>query len=517
MPTLPTLGRALLSDPAFQARQDVHTPDASLLDLPERALQFGTGAFLRGFVDYFLDAANRGGHFAGRVVMVGSTGSGRDQLLNDQDGLYTLSMQGLVDGVPTTENRVIGSVSRALSARDEWPAVLECARSPELELVFSNTTEVGIALDEEDSPTLEPPRSFPGKLTRFLHERAKAFAFDPARGVVVIPCELIADNGDRLREIVLALAARWGLEPEFAKWIEEAVPFCNTLVDRIVPGAPVGEQRERLVAELGYQDAMLTACEVYRLFAIQADGAVAARLGFAAADPGIILTDDVNPYRERKVRLLNGTHTMMAPAALLAGCETVREALEHPTLGRFVDRVLYDEIVPTLDVEGADRFARDVHDRFANPFIRHALIDITLQETMKLRVRIVPSIVRYAEERGVAPDSLAFGFAAYLLFMRGDLQAERAAAGLPVPRDDQGERVRALWGPLGGEPDEAALAGLVRAVCSDETLWEADLDVVPGFTAAVTTHLLRMLQSGVLPALELHLGAAQQSEIAPVP
>jgi tagaturonate reductase len=312
---------------------------------------------------------------------------------------------------------------------------------------------------------------------------------------------------------VLALATRWGLEPEFAGWVEAAVPFCNTLVDRIVPGTPTGEQRERMRAELGYDDEMLTVCEVYRLFAIQADDSVRARLGFAAADPGIILTADVRPYRERKVRLLNGTHSVMAPAALLAGCETVREAMEHPLLGRFVDRVLFEEIAPTLDVAGAEEFAREVRDRFANPFIRHALFDITLHETMKLRVRIVPIILRYTELRGIAPDSLAFGFAAYLLFMRGELQAQRAQAGLSVPKDDQGERVRALWAALDGAPDEAALDGLVRTVCSDEKLWSADLDSVPGFTAAVTTHLLRILQSGVQPALELHLAAAQQAEL----
>ncbi|HEX2095704.1 MAG TPA: hypothetical protein VHG28_25120, partial [Longimicrobiaceae bacterium] len=252
MPDLPTLGRALVSSPAFQAREDLVVPAPGLLDLPERVVQFGTGAFLRGFVDCFVDQANRDGLFGGRVVMVGSTGSGRDQVLNRQDGLYTLSSQGIAGGAPRREHRVIASVSRALSARDEWAEVLACARNPELELVFSNTTEVGITLDEGDSAELSPPRSFPGKLTRFLFERARAFDYDPARGVVVLPCELIEDNGDRLKEIVLTLAERWGLGDDFARWVREAVPFCNTLVDRIVPGTPAPEVREQLFAELGY-------------------------------------------------------------------------------------------------------------------------------------------------------------------------------------------------------------------------------------------------------------------------
>ncbi|HEV2736893.1 MAG TPA: tagaturonate reductase, partial [Longimicrobiaceae bacterium] len=476
---LPTLGRDLAASPAFQARRDLGVPTPELLALPEKAVQFGTGAFLRGFVDHFLDAANRAGRFGGRVVMVGSTGSGRDQVVNDQDGLYTLSVQGIADGTPRREHRVVGSVSRALSAPDEWAEVLACARDPELELVFSNTTEVGIALDEEDRADMEPPRSFPGKLARFLYERARAFDFDPARGVVVLPCELIEDNGDRLRGIVLALAERWGLGGEFARWIADAVPFCNTLVDRIVPGAPMGGQREEIVAGLGYEDGLLTACEPYRLFAVQADEAVRARLGFAAADPGVVLTDDVAPFRERKVRLLNGAHTVTVPAALLAGCATVREAVEHESVGRLLRRALFEEIAPFVDAPGAGEFAREVLDRFANPYVHHALWDITLQATMKMRVRVVPSILQYAARTGQAPESLAFGFAAYLLFMRGDLQAGRREAGLPIPPDDGGERIRGLWAALSDE-SPAALRGLARAACADADTWGADLAAVPG-------------------------------------
>lgn len=503
---LPTLGRALAASPALQARRDLAVPAPELLELPEKAVQFGTGAFLRGFVDFFLDAANRAGRFGGRVVMVGSTGSGRDQTVNDQDGLFTLSVQGIADGAPRREHRVVGSVSRALSAADEWPAVLACARAPELELVFSNTTEVGIALDEEDRADMEPPRSFPGKLTRFLYERARAFQFDPARGVVVLPCELIEDNGDRLRGIVLALAERWGLGDEFARWIRESVPFCNTLVDRIVPGAPTGAQREEIVAELGYEDALLTACEPYRLFAIQAEGPVRERLGFAAADPGVVLTGDVGPFRERKVRLLNGAHTVTVSAALLAGCATVREAVEHESVGRLLRRALFEEIAPFVEAPGADRFAREVLDRFANPYVQHALWDITLQATMKMRVRVVPSILQYAAGTGRVPESLAFGFAAYLRFMRGDLQAARREAGLPVPADDQGERIRGLWSAL-PEASPAALRALARAACADADTWGADLSAVPGFADAVADALERVHREGVPAALEAHLAA----------
>ncbi|HEX8212259.1 MAG TPA: tagaturonate reductase [Longimicrobium sp.] len=501
--TFPRLGRALVSSPEFQARHDVAVPAPELLDLPEKVVQFGTGAFLRGFVDAFLDTANREGRFAGRVVMVGSTGSGRDEVLSAQDGLYTLALQGIADGAPHREHRIIASVSRALSARAEWDEVLACARDPQLELVFSNTTEVGIVLDEGDEPNLDPPRSFPGKLARFLYERAQAFAYDPAHGVAVIPCELIEDNGDRLRDIVLELAERWAFSPDFAAWVREAVPFCNTLVDRIVPGAPTEEEGARLREELGYEDGLVTTSEVYALFAIQAPAAARARLGWAESDARIVLAGDVAPYRERKVRLLNGGHTITVPAALLAGCTTVREAVEHESVGRFLRRAMFEEIVPIVDAPGAERFAREVLDRFANPFVHHALWDITLQGTMKMKVRVVPSILDYAQRNGSVPDSLAFGFAAYLLFMRGDLHAARAAQGLPVPRDDQAERLRALWSKAGGAN------AVARPACADETLWGTDLTQVPGFADAVARHLARMDREGVPAALEAHLAGAR--------
>ena len=510
MQPLPTLSRALACSPDFQRRTDVLPPVPAHLDLPEKAVQFGTGAFLRGFVEYFLDEANRRGRFGGRVVAVGSTGSGRDQVLNEQGGLYTLSTAGVEAGAPRQAHRVIASLSRALSAAAAWNDVLACARNPALELVFSNTTEVGIALDEGDDPTLAPPRSFPGKLARFLHERAVTFDYDRARGVVVLPCELVEDNGDRLREIVLAIGRRWGLGDAFARWVEAAVPFPNTLVDRIVPGAPSGEQAERLLATLRYRDALLTTCEVYRLFAIEGGDALRGRLPFADADLGIVVAEDITAYRERKVHLLNGAHTLMAPVALLAGCETVLDAVRHETVGHFIRRATLDEIAPGLGVPFAHAYARDVLDRFANPYVRHALIDITLHGTTKMRVRVVPSVVRYAERTGRAPASLAFGFAAYLLFTRGALQEERRRAGLHVPPDDRAERVRAAWASLGGH-DDAALAELVYAVCSDGSLWGADLTALPGFADAVLEHLGRMARAGVPAALDAHLAAAASS------
>ncbi|HET9002684.1 MAG TPA: tagaturonate reductase [Gemmatimonadaceae bacterium] len=509
------LTRALLRTPGLGAGAGLIVPSEAQLDLPERAVQFGTGAFLRGFIDFFVDEANRRGEFNGRIVAIGSTESGRDARINDQDGLYTLSSRGIVDGELQVEHRIVGSVSRALSAQRDWDAVLECARSPELRVVFSNTTEVGISLDNNDrDPDAAPPPSFPGKLTRFLLERGRAVDFDAEQGVVVVPCELIEDNGDKLREMVLTLAARWRVEPEFAEWLDMGVPFCNTLVDRIVPGAPAPGEAATLAAALGYDDAMLTTAEAYRLFAIElpttggdfgGEGDIGDRLGFTNADSGIVLAHDITPFRMRKVRMLNGTHTISVSLALLAGCTTVREAVEHPAVGRFIRRALLDEISSATRVAGGAQFAREVLDRFANPYIRHELVDITLQGTMKMRVRVVPSIVDYAARHGQAPASLAFGFAAFLFYMRGDAADARRAAGERVPADDHADEVRALWRDSDGS--ETALAGVAKRACSAESLWGADLTTVPGFLEAVTETLIRIERDGVVAALDAHLDA----------
>ena len=496
----PRLSRDLVASPAFAGRRDVDLPPTAALDLPERVVQFGTGAFLRGFAEYFVDEANRAGTFDGSIVAVASTDSTRDVLLNEQDGLFTLAIQGIEDGVARRHHRIVASLSRAISARDAWDGVLALARDPNVELVISNTTEIGITLDETDRFDDAPPKSFPAKLTRFLFERARAFDFDASRGLIVLPCELIEDNGDTLRAVVQQHAARWRLDPRFASWLAAGVKFCNTLVDRIVPGAPVREEAERAQDLFGYRDGLLTTCETYALFAIEGDDDVRRRLRIADADSRIIVTPDIRPYRERKVRILNGGHTISVPLALLAGLATVREAVEHPRIGAFMRRAILDDIVPTLDVPDAEAFANDVLARFANPYIRHALIDITLYGTTKMRVRIVPSILAYGDRFNRPPAALAFGFAAYLAFMRGEVQSERRVAGLSVPEDRDGERIRDAWHGIDLHSADD-LTAFVARLCGDRMLWGADLTAVPGFCALVAEHLVRIRRRGIVGAL----------------
>ncbi|HUP90529.1 MAG TPA: tagaturonate reductase [Longimicrobiales bacterium] len=474
--------------------------DDRLMDLPEKAVQFGTGAFLRGFIESFIDNANRRGAFKGRIVAIGSTGSGRDNKINEQDGLYTLAMRGIANGAPHSEYQLITSLNRALSANDQWSEVLACARNPSIEIIFSNTTEAGIRLDDADfadSPERHVPRSFPAKLTRFLYERARAFDFAGERGVVVVPCELIEDNGAVLKGLVLETARRWSLDERFDAWIERYVPFCNTLVDRIVPGQPEASELKAAWQDLGYRDEMLTACEIYRLLAIEADTKTAARLTFAHGNTDIIIADDITPYRERKIRLLNGTHTIMVPAALLAGCEIVSEAVQDDQVGPFIHRVLFGELVPSTDVADAEEFAGQVIDRFSNPFIRHALVDITLQQTMKMRLRIIPAIIDYVAAIGRVPASLALGFAAFLLYVR-DVRADERV-------DESAGRIRALW----RKSNEGDIASVV---CGDASLWGYDLNQdAPGFAEAVGEYVVAIGKSGIRPVLEQHLAAQQRA------
>jgi len=401
------------------------------------------------------------------------------------------------------EHRVIASVSRALSATAQWDAVLALARNPDIEIIISNTTEIGIVYDDGDRPDLHPPRSFPGKLTRYLHERARAFNYDSARGVTVLPCELIEQNGAKLREIVLLLATNWKLGERFVRWIEESVSFCDTLVDRIVSGAPRAHRSSEVESELGYRDELVTVCEPYRLFAIGANPGTRARLAALVTGDSMMLTDDVTPYRERKVRILNGAHSGVVSLALLCGCETVFDAATDTDVGRFIRQVVLDEILPTVALPGAERFAREVLERFANPFIAHSLMDITLHGTTKYRLRVVPSIVSYARTRKHPPPALSLGFAAFLFFLRGDIQAQRTARGLPVPPDDAAGRILALWAKF-GDSDES-FAELARSACSDSTLWGTDLSTISGFADTIADNLSAIARHGARSALVSNL------------
>lgn len=477
--------------------------DESLFVLPEKVLQFGTGVLLRGLPDYFIDKANRRGVFNGRVVVVKSTDGGDLDAFDRQDGLYTLCMRGLVNGKAVAENVICSSISRVLSAAKQWEQVLQCAHNPALTIIISNTTEVGIELLKEDIHQ-QPPVSYPGKLLAFLNERYKAFGGSPKCGMVIVPTELISDNGKKLAAIVLELAHLNGLDEGFIDWLQQSNRFCNSLVDRIVPGKPVADKKKSLEAQLGYQDDLVTMSEVYSLWAIEGDQYVREQLAFASVDKGIVITDDIALFKELKLRLLNGTHTLSCGVAFLAGLSTVNQAMNDALLSGFIKELMLSEIgraipYPIAEAESA-AFAAKVIDRYANPSIEHQWISITLNYTSKLKMRVVPVLLRYCQLYGTVPENISIGFAAWLLFMKAVKKEGNvywgAYDGQAYPiKDEMAGYFFNHWQNLSPE-------NLVNTVLGDASLWEEDLTKIPGFTASVADNLNKIMQQGMLDLLQ---------------
>ncbi len=378
-----------------------------LRQAPERVLQFGEGNFMRAFVDYFIDVLNEKTGFDSKVVLVQpiprTAGFDPATALNEQEGLYTLYLRGMKEGKRTEEKRIISCVSRCLNIYDDYERVLACAENPDLRYITCNTTEAGIVYDPACLRTDTPPKSFPAKLTQFLYRHFQAFGKE-VNGFVILACELIDDNGLLLRQYVLEHAKQWGLETEFIRWIEEKNTFCSTLVDRIVTGYPAKE-----IAALeqinGYRDQVLNTGEGFGLWVIEGPCWLGAELPFSAAGLPVLITDDHKPYKERKVRILNGAHTSIVMGAYLAGQDYVGGCMQDETILRFMNKALYEEIIPTLSLPKEDcvLFAEAVAERFANPFIEHALLAISLNSTAKWRARVLPSLKNIRRKAIVSP------------------------------------------------------------------------------------------------------------------
>jgi tagaturonate reductase len=468
--------------------------DSSTPQLPERVLQFGTGVLLRGLCDYFIDKANKQGVFNGRIVVVKSTDSGGADAFAEQDNLYTICVRGIDKGVPTEENIINSAISRVLSANSDWNSILETAQDPNISVVISNTTEVGLQYVEE-SIRQSPPASFPAKLTAWLYER---FQYKQA-GVVVIPTELIVGNGDMLKDIILKVANFNHLPANFIEWLTTENSFCNSLVDRIVPGKPKGEALAELQEKLGYDDQLLLVAETYRLWAIQGGEKVKDVLTFAQADEGVKIANNIEQFRELKLRMLNGTHTLMCGMEFLSGFQTVKEALADDVTEKFITNLMMSEIAPSIpykiDAKVAQRYGRDVLDRFRNPYLDHQWISITLQYTMKMQMRNIPLLLNYYKEFNTVPQYFTRGFAAYLLFMKavkeenGKYFGEKEGELYPI-QCDSAKYFYETW-------QNHKANEVVNAVLGNEQLWGTDLRKLKGFEENVTTHLSNMMAIGV--------------------
>lgn len=478
----------------------------NLAPKPERVLQFGEGNFLRSFVDWMIDDMNRRDLFGGRVVVVQPIEHGLVDVLNEQEGLYTLILRGLQGGQIVERREIVTAISRGINPYQDWGAFLAAAAQPDLRFVVSNTTEAGIAYLEEPRPVDKCPASFPAKVAALLAERFSRLNGDPTRGLVFLPCELIDKNGEQLRSCVLRHAAAWGLSQAFVRWVTECNRFLNTLVDRIVPGYP-HEEIPSLTTQLGYEDRLLTTGEIFHVWVIEGNAAVAKELPLQEAGLNVVWTSDLQPFRTRKVRILNGAHTMMALAAYLADLDTVRQCVEDPVLGAYVRRGVFDEILPLLPLpaEETRAFAEGVMERLANPFIRHNLLSIALNSVSKYRVRVLPSLLEYRAANQRLPPALTFSLAALLAFYRGTEVRDGALLGArtdgPYAVKDDAPVLEAFvdrWRAFAQHRDVTALC---RAILARTDFWGEDLAALPDLVEGVSADLSQILHVGVRQAV----------------
>ncbi len=468
---------------------------------PVKVLQFGEGNFLRAFVDHMLDIANEQGRFDGSVVVVKPIPYGTLQAFHEQDCRYTVILRGLEEGREVEKVRLVSVISDAVDAYAEYEKYAALAKVGSLRFVVSNTTEAGIVLDETDRFELTPPNTYPGKLTKFLFERAEAFDYAPDKGLIVLPVELIDDNGGQLRRCVTALAKRWGLGARFEAWLADACVFTSTLVDRIVTGYP-RDEADALWRELGYEDQLLDTAEPFGLWVIQSDRDISRELPLPACGLPVVFTEDQKPYKQRKVRILNGAHTSFVPAAFLCGHEFVLEAMRDPLIRQFMQRTLYDEVIPTLSLPRDDllQFAQAVTGRFENPYIKHSLLAICLNSISKWKARCLPSLTGYVQRTGELPARLSFSLAALIALYRGGaldggaLVCKREGAPYTL-RDDL--PVLAFFAECSTLPD----VELAAAFLSREDFFGEDLTRIPGLLVTVAQAVLDIRVKGMRAAM----------------
>lgn len=458
--------------------------------LPICALQFGEGNFIRGFIDWMIYKANAQGLFNGRVVALQCTPRGQSvPKLQSQDGLFTTILHAIKDGQAVEEVEVINTIAESLNPYAQWEQILALSVNPEIKFVFSNTTEAGISfVSEQPFNTDVCPESYPGKLTAILYERFKA----GVSGLWVIPCELIENNGSTLKDLVLRHVSEQHLGADFKDYVEQQCRFLNTLVDRVVSGYPVSEEAY-YQEKLGYADALMTCGECFHFMAIEGDESVAQALPFAQAGLNVVVAPDITPYRLRKVRVLNGAHSANVPAAYLANLDTVDEMMSHEVIGKFARSVIYDEIVPAvnLDQEMLKSFADDVVARFADPAMHHQLSAILMNSTAKVKARIIPTILD-ARVKGYLPKKLCFAVAAYIALYKdksGDFVDDAYAQSV----------LKEAWTHY--SKSEASALFTVKAVLSNIKLWDCDLSCDVDLTALVARLTHAIISDGVIDTM----------------
>jgi tagaturonate reductase len=474
---------------------------------PERILQYGEGNFLRAFVDWMIDILNEKNDFKGNVVIVQPLEKGMADVIQAQKGLYTTVLRGVQGGKTVEEIRTVRSVSRCINVYSQFDEYLKLAENPDLRFVVSNTTEAGIAYNKTDRFSDAPPQSFPAKVTVLLYKRFEYFHGDTAKALVFIPCELIDKNGDNLRGIIERYAEEWHLGDAFIAWLKSC-DFCNSLVDRVVSGYPA-EEAGALEQKQGYADRLLVAAEIFHLWVIETKHDYRAELPFDTAGLNVIWTDDMSFYRTRKVRILNGAHTMTVPAAFLAGLDTVESCCKDALIAKLMHKGIFEEIIPSMDgnKDELTQYANDVLERFANPYIKHRLLSITLNSISKYKTRVLPSLKGFVDKSGTLPPVLCFSLAALIAFYRGVYTdgEEKKMTGTrtfslvqdyPINDGDDILRRFAAW------YQEKNVEDVVHAVLTAVDWWGADLSGIPGLEARVTAHLEGIQKDGIRAEIE---------------
>lgn len=467
---------------------------------PVKVLQYGEGNFLRAFVDYFIDIANEKAGFDGSVVLVKPIAVGTlFPAFREQDNRYTVMLRGLVDGQAVEQSRVVTSVSDAVDCYADYDAYAAYAKCDTLRFIVSNTTEAGIVLDESDEFALCPPKSYPGKLCKLLFERAEHFGYAADKGLIILPVELIDDNGIMLKKCVKALARLWKLGEKFERWLDEACVFTSTLVDRIVTGYPKGQgEDEAIWQKLGYEDRLVDTAEPFGLWVIESEKDISAELPLPQCGLPVVFTDNQKPYKQRKVRILNGAHTSFVPMAFQCGYDYVLDAMNDPAILNFMQKTLYDEVIPTLTLPKDDllAFAEAVTGRFQNPYIKHALLSICLNSVSKWRARCMPSLLIYAEQEGRLPEHLTFSLATLMgLYhggkLTGDGKLECLRDGQPYYLQDDAA-VLEFFATTSDLPAREQ----VERFLGNESFFGPDLIRVPGLVDSVTASYEAILSRG---------------------
>ena len=476
-------------------------------DAPIRVLQFGEGNFMRAFVDYFFDISNEKAGFNGKVALVQPIAQGLTELVNKQEGRYTLYLRGSENGQKVDAKRVISSCACCLNPydKDGLDKIMAIAESDDLDIIASNTTEAGIAYDPSCNFEDQPAASFPGKLTQVLYRRFKA----GKKGVVVLSCELIDNNGKELLKCVNQYIDQWKLEDEFKNWVNNENIFCSTLVDRIVPGRIRDPKEvEKLEAENGYHDELIDVGEIFGVWIIEGPEGLEDRLPFKKAGVNVHVVPDVMPYKHRKVRILNGAHTGFVLGAYLAGFDIVRDCMQDDAVAGFMNKMLNEEVIPTLvdhlDENDLNQFAAAVKDRFNNPFVNHELMSISLNSTSKWKARNMPSFLQYIDKNDKLPVCLTMSLAAYIAFYSNDVQ-ELTDAGLVCKRpagntytvNDDRWALEFFYDHRNDSEED-----LVKAVLGNEKMWDQDLNKIAGLTDTVIADLKKIRTEGAKAAYQ---------------